>query len=77
MPTDLRPSISEQAKAQLAEALKAIPDGRRGALVVIADDTGARAHVAAKIGGHWKVAASGGTTWHGAVTGTVAVEGSW
>lgn len=61
----------------MAESFAAVPDGKRGALVVIADEHGSRALLAAKLGDHWKVAAGGGADWAGPVTGTVAVVGSW
>lgn len=77
MTPDPRPPISVQAKAALAAAFRELPAGKRGALVVVADEQGARAHVAARLGDRWQVAFSGGTTYHGAVTGQVAVVGAW
>ncbi len=55
-----------------------MPEGKRGALLVIADQTGARCHLAAKIGETWKVAGGGG--WkYGAKRpfGYVAIEAIW
>lgn len=74
---DLRASIDAQAKKLVAESLSEIPDGKRGALLVIADEHGARAHVAARINGDWKVSMAAGREWDGEVTGQVAVVGSW
>ncbi len=74
---DLRKSIDAQTKKLIADELAAIPEGKRGALLVIADETGAQVHVAARIGDHWKVAAAGGRRWDGAVEGKVAVIGAW
>lgn len=77
MPLDTRTPIRDAVKQSINDAFRAVPDGRRGALLVIADEYGARAMVAAKFGDHWKVAAGGAKPWHGPVTGTAAIEGSW
>jgi hypothetical protein len=69
--------IGDAVRQSLADAFRAVPDGKRGALVVIADEHGARAMVAARLGDHWKVAAGTSTPWHGSISGTVAIEGSW
>jgi len=74
---DLRPSISDQVKLQIAQSLAAVPAGKKGALLVLADEHGARAMLAARLNDSWKVAMSAGSAWTGHVTGTVAVEGSW
>lgn len=77
LPSDSRTPIADAVKASIADAFKAVPAGKRGALLVIADEHGARAMVAAKLGEHWKVAAEGGKPWAGPVTGTVSVIGAW
>lgn len=76
---DPRPPISAQAKQLLVEAFAQVPPGKRGALVVFADGHGARAHLAAPVGdnGAWKIALTGGVTYHGAITGQVAIVGTW
>lgn len=56
---------------------QALPEGKKGAMVVIADEQGARAHLAAKIGDHWKVAFEAGKPWHGPVTGQIELAGVW
>ena len=75
--TNLRPSISEQAKQKVAEALNAIPDGKRGATIFIADGDSARIHLAAKLNGEWKVALTGSRKWTGALSGEITVVGAW
>lgn len=74
---DLRQSIDRETKRLIAESFAEVPEGKRGALVVIADRHGARAHLAAKLGDEWKVAFAAGTTWEGRIEGKVAVLGSW
>lgn len=75
--TDFRKSIDAQTKRAVSEALAEIPPGQTGALIVIADQNGARAQMAWKINDRWKVANEVGSTWHGKVEGRVAVVGSW
>jgi hypothetical protein len=62
-----RTPIADGMKKQIADAFKAVPETKRGAVVVIHDiDTNTtRAHLAAKIGDSWKVAAGGGFAWTG------------
>jgi hypothetical protein len=73
-----RTPIADSVRKAIADALSAVPDGKRGALLVIADASGPRAMLAARLNDHWKVAAGGGVPWQGSwVTGTVAVEASW
>lgn len=73
-----RTPIAEGMKRQIEDAFKVIPDGKRGALLVVADEQGARALVAAKLGDHWKVAAGGGVPWSGGKpSGWVGVMGAW
>lgn len=69
--------IGDAVKASINDAFLAVPDGKRGALLVIADEHGARAMVAARIGDNWKVAAEASKPWDGPVTGTVSIIGSW
>jgi hypothetical protein len=69
--------IADAVKQSIVEAFTAVPDGKRGALLVIADEHGARAMMAANLNGHWKVAAEGAKPWHGPVVGTVSIQGSW
>lgn len=72
-----RTPIADAVRQSIADSFKAIPEGKRGALLVIADTNGARAMVAANINGNWKVAAEAAKPWHGPVTATVSVIGSW
>ena len=69
--------ISDAVKLSITDAFKAVPEGKRGALLVIADEQGARVMVAARLGEHWKVAAGTSKPWDGPVSGLVAIEGSW
>jgi hypothetical protein len=55
-----RPSISEAMRAKVRDEFAAIPEYKRGAVLVIADETGVRGHVAARLDSGWKVAAGGG-----------------
>lgn len=74
---ETRTPIADAAKASITEAFRAVPEGRRGALLVIADEHGARVMVAAKFGSRWLVAAEGAKPWAGPVTGLISVQGSW
>ena len=71
-----RQDVSPSIKASIENAFVGV-DGR-GALLVIADETGTRAHLAAKLGDHWKVAGGGGVNWADTKpTGFVAVQATW
>lgn len=72
-----RTPIADAIKAQIDAAFRVVPEDKRGALLVIADESGVRAHVAARIGERWKVAAGGGRRWDGQVEGSVALMGVW
>lgn len=74
-----RTPIADGMKQQITAAFQAVPAGKRGALLVIADEHGARAHLAAKIGDSWKVAGGAGVAWRAPQSAAyyVAVEGSW
>lgn len=74
---DKRQPIAPSLKDAIAAHLAQIPDGKRGALVVVADEQGTRAHLAARINGNWNVAFEAGKPWHGPVTGQVMVQGTW
>ena len=75
--TDLRQPITDTMKRLVDEAFTAVPEGKRGALVVLADENGARAHVAAKIGDRWKIAATAGVKWTGEARFGVGVVNAW
>lgn len=77
MPDFSLASTAKSVHASLDEAFAAIPDGHRGAFFVLADETGARAVVAARIGDHWQLAAGADKPWHGPVSGLVGLMGSW
>ncbi len=72
-----RTPIADSVKLAIDQAFATVPEGKRGALLVIADERGPRAMLAARLGDHWKVAAGGGVPWGGKVYGTAAVEASW
>jgi DNA integrity scanning protein DisA with diadenylate cyclase activity len=73
-----RQPIADSLKQKIEDAFKVVPEGKRGALLIIADEQGARAHVAAKLGGSWKVAAGAGVPWSGGEpSGWVGISGSW
>lgn len=72
-----RTPIADAVRESISDAFKAIPDGKRGALLVIADAHGARVMVAGKLGDNWKVAAEAARPWHGPIVGTISIEGSW
>lgn len=70
-------STAKSVHGSLDEAFQAIPANHRGALLVIADQDGARAMVAAKLGANWSVAAGASKPWHGKIEGQVSLLGSW
>ena len=71
-----RPAVADQDRQRIREAFAGLSG--RGALLIIADDTGTRGHLAAKFGEHWKVAAGGGFAWDTKKpSGFIAVEATW
>ena len=74
-----RTTISDAVKRQVADTFAAVPEGKRGALLVRADlDGNAVAQLAARFGDTWKVAAGGGVNLRERrPTGYVAVEAAW
>lgn len=79
-----RPVVADAIRRQIAQAFLAIPQGKRGALLVLSDtETGdARGFLAADLGKHWKadwkVAAGGGIALNGKrPSGYVGVEAIW
>lgn len=75
--SDTRFPITDAVKASINDAFKAVPDDKRGALLLLADENGARVTVAAKLGDHWKVAGGLGTPWHGKAEWGASIMGSW
>lgn len=69
--------ISDAVKQSITEAFRAVPSDKRGALLVLVTESGAKAMLAAKLNGTWKVAANAQVDWTGQVTGSVAIQGSW
>lgn len=71
--------VPPAAQTALHDIFTSIPDGKRGALLVIADLEGnARGTVVAKFGDHWKVAAGAGVSLGMTrPVGYVGIEGSW
>lgn len=74
-----RTPISDAMRQSITDALTRVPDGKRAALLVLADAHGPRAVVAAKLGGgDWKVAAGTSVEWTGQKpSGYVSLQGSW
>ena len=70
-----RPPITPAVRTDLRDAFEGLTG--RGALIVIADEQGARATLAAKLGEHWQVAAGAGVAWGGPVTAQVMIVGRW
>jgi hypothetical protein len=69
--------LQQAAHASLADAFQAIPNGKRGALIIVTDQDGARALVAAKLGAHWQLAGGADKPWTGPITGQIVVAGAW
>lgn len=55
-----RPEVSGEIRTAIDNAFKALPEHKRGAVLVIADEHGARGQLAARFGDSWKVAAGAG-----------------
>lgn len=78
MPDIFSPDATRAAvHDSLESAFKAIPDGKRGALLVVADQDGARALLAARIGHNWQLAGGVDKAWAGPVQGQVVIQGAW
>lgn len=60
-----RTPLADGMKRQIEDMFSVVPTQKRGALIVIADERGARLQVAAKLNGTWKVAAGAGVTIEG------------
>lgn len=58
-PADLEPALART----IADAVAHLPDGKRGALVGLANEHGANAAVVTRLGGVWEVQAWIGKTW--------------
>lgn len=76
-----RPLVSDPIRQSISEAFSAVPENKRGAVLLVADKESntVRAHLAAKIDDHWKVAAGAGWEWGKKAPDTafVAVVGVW
>lgn len=73
-----RPVISDAVKEEIKKAFAAVPEDKRGAVLVVADEHGTRGMLAWKLGGKWKVAAGAGYDWKGKQpTASVSVAGTW
>ncbi len=80
MPVDAlgRPEVGTAIKDAISASFAVIPNGKRGALLVIATDDSTRLHLAANINGTWKVAGGIGFRYtERRPSGFVAIEGSW
>ena len=70
--------LTKQLKTAVElELSKAIPDGKKGAIVAIANHEGATVAVATKLGDSWKLGGSVTQKWGGGVSGQVMVVGTW
>jgi hypothetical protein len=72
-----RPVIDGPIRDAIRNAFDSIPEGKKGALLLVADQDGVRLHVAARIGDHWKVAAGAGVTVDKGYSYGVSVEATW
>lgn len=71
-------ALTASIQKSIEQALEtAVPPGKRAAVVAVADPTGVKLGVAARLGDHWKLAGDVERDWSGAVTGSVGVAGSW
>lgn len=79
LPLDNPTPIADAIHASIVDALKTVPEGSKGALLLRADlDGNAFAHVAWKFDDHWKVAISGGINIkEKRPAGSIAVEAVW
>ena len=68
----LRAAVEQAAKAQ-------IPEGKRAAILAVADRDGLRGGVVMKVDkkGNWKFAADAGRQWDGPINGRVVLVGSF
>ncbi len=70
-----RTPINDAIRDQIRVAFDGIPDHKRGAVLVLADERGVRGHLAARFGDGWKVAAGAGFLYgEKRPAGYVAVE---
>ena len=75
-----RTPLADGMKRKIEEAFSVVPEGKRGAVLVIHDiDTKqTRAHLAARIGDEWKVAGGPSFDWDGKKpSGWVGVMRTW
>lgn len=74
-----RTPIADAVKRDIVKAFALVPDGKRGALLIVGTQDGATAHLAARINENWRVAGGVGVPWIAPKQTTffVAVEGSW
>lgn len=75
-----RTPISAGMKAIIADAFKEIPEGKRGAVLIVHDfgTNTTKAHLAARIGDSWKIAGGAAVPWEGKKpSGFLSIGGSW
>jgi hypothetical protein len=78
-----RPTVSNAIKDSIDQSFKAIPPGKKGALLLVADKGSETitAHIAANLDdkGNWKVAAGAGWEWGKKAPDQafVSIAGSW
>jgi hypothetical protein len=73
-----RTPINDAIRDQIRVAFDSLPDKKRGAVLVIADDHGVRGHLAGRFGENWKVAAGAGFNYgEKRPAGYVSVEFAW
>ena len=69
--------IASSLKSRVHEALAEIPEGKQGALVGIATETGVNLVVAHRAGDRWMVAAWVGKEWSGPTSAGAFVKTTW
>jgi hypothetical protein len=73
-----RTPITDAMRQKIADTFTVVPEGKRGALVLIADDKETRAVLAARINDRWKVAGGGGWVYaEKRPAGFIGIEAAW
>jgi len=72
---NLTPAVQEAVQKAIAEA--EIPEGKRGALILVADGSGAHAIVATRLDTHWTIRAGVTHEWSGENAAAAEVRAVW